>query len=116
MNENRLTKAEMARRMGTSRSQINRLLDPESDSVTLETLARAAQAVGRDFFALPLGPVIELMRNAIRTSDGELRVPGTVDVEFPLPSSGKKARMRLVRLGDDDDPVGVVGIVSSAWN
>jgi len=76
----------------------------------------AAQAVGRDFFALPLGPVIELMRNAIRTSDGELRVQGTVDVEFPLPSSGKKARMRLVRLGDDDDPVGVVGIVSSAWN
>jgi predicted XRE-type DNA-binding protein len=47
MNENRLSKGEMARRMETSRSQINRLLDPESESVTLDTLARAAQAVGR---------------------------------------------------------------------
>jgi predicted XRE-type DNA-binding protein len=47
MNDNRLTKAEKARRMGTSRSQINRLLDPDSESVTLDTLARAAQAVGR---------------------------------------------------------------------
>jgi len=47
MNENHLTKAEMARRMETSRSQLNRLLDPDSESVTLDTLARAAQAVGR---------------------------------------------------------------------
>jgi antitoxin HicB len=47
MAENRLTKAEMARRMETSRSQLNRLLDPDSESVTLDTLARAAQAVGR---------------------------------------------------------------------
>jgi predicted XRE-type DNA-binding protein len=47
MNENRLTKAEMARRMGTSRSQLNRLLDPDSDSVTLDALSRAAEAVGR---------------------------------------------------------------------
>jgi antitoxin HicB len=47
MNESRLTKAEMARRMETSRSQINRLLDPDTESVTLDTLARAAQAVGR---------------------------------------------------------------------
>jgi len=47
MTENRLTKAEMARRMETSRSQLNRLLDPESESVTLDTLARAAEAVGR---------------------------------------------------------------------
>jgi hypothetical protein len=47
MSANRLTKAEMARRMETSRSQLNRLLDPHSNSVTLETLARAARAVGR---------------------------------------------------------------------
>ena len=46
MNEKRLTKAEMARRMETSRSQLNRLLDPQSESVTLETLTRAARAVG----------------------------------------------------------------------
>ncbi|MCC7346515.1 MAG: XRE family transcriptional regulator [Variibacter sp.] len=42
-----LTKTELARRMHTSRAQLDRLLDPENDSVTLGTLARAAQAVGR---------------------------------------------------------------------
>lgn len=47
MAESRITKAEMARRMETSRSQLNRLLDPDSDSVTLDTLTKAARAVGR---------------------------------------------------------------------
>ena len=47
MTEQKLTKAEMARRMDTSRSQLDRLLDPAGDSVTLETLARAARAIGR---------------------------------------------------------------------
>lgn len=42
-----LTKSELARRMQTSRAQLDRLLDPENESVTLGTLARAAQAVGR---------------------------------------------------------------------
>ena len=42
-----LTKAEMARRMDTSRSQLDRLLDPDTDSVTLDTLTRAARAIGR---------------------------------------------------------------------
>ena len=47
MNKARITKAELARRMDTSRSQVDRLLDPDTESVTLDTLARAAQAVGR---------------------------------------------------------------------
>jgi antitoxin HicB len=47
MRENRLTRTALARRMQTSRSQLDRLLDPENDSVTLGTLARAARAVGR---------------------------------------------------------------------
>ena len=42
-----LTKTELAKRMQTSRAQLDRLLDPENESVTLGTLARAAQAVGR---------------------------------------------------------------------
>jgi len=43
-----ISKAEMARRVRTSRSQLDRLLDPENDAVgRLEMLARAAQAVGR---------------------------------------------------------------------
>jgi DNA-binding Xre family transcriptional regulator len=42
-----LTKSELAKRMQTSRAQLDRLLDPENESVTLGTLARAAHAVGR---------------------------------------------------------------------
>jgi hypothetical protein len=37
----------MARRLATSRSQLDRLLDPTNDSVSLATLARAARIVGR---------------------------------------------------------------------
>jgi len=47
MKKQHLTKAEMARRMETSGGQFDRPLDPESDSVTLDTLARAARAIGR---------------------------------------------------------------------
>lgn len=42
-----ITKTAMAERMGTSRRQLDRLLDPRSLSVTLLTLRRAAKAVGR---------------------------------------------------------------------
>lgn len=46
MSEKNLSKSEMARRMQTSRSALDRLLDPENDSVTLQTLQSAAQALG----------------------------------------------------------------------
>jgi len=42
-----LTKRRMAERMNTSRRQLDRLLDPATPSVTLDTLRRAATAVGR---------------------------------------------------------------------
>ena len=48
MAEGGLSKAEMARRMRTSRSQLDRLLDPENESVTLSTLQKAAAAIGRE--------------------------------------------------------------------
>ena len=48
MSDSGLSKAAMARRMKTSRSQLDRLLDPENDSVTLATLQRAARAVQRE--------------------------------------------------------------------
>lgn len=48
MKARNLTKLEMARRMRTSRVQLDRLLDPDNDSVTLATLRRAAAAVGRE--------------------------------------------------------------------
>ena len=46
MKEKRVTKASLARRMGTSRAQLDRLLDPENQSVTLKTLTRAAEILG----------------------------------------------------------------------
>ena len=47
MNKNRLSKSAMARRMHTSRSSLDRLLDPENPSITLQTLERAASALGK---------------------------------------------------------------------
>ena len=47
MAEQHLTKTEMANRLNTSRSQLNRLLDPDHEGVSLEALTRAAHAVGR---------------------------------------------------------------------
>ena len=48
MQENGISKTTMARRMHTSRAALNRLLDPENDSVTLNTLRKAATVVGRE--------------------------------------------------------------------
>jgi antitoxin HicB len=47
MKEKQFSKAEMARRMHTSRAALDRLLDPEYDAVTLSTLRKAALVVGR---------------------------------------------------------------------
>lgn len=47
MQESHLSKTMLAKRMKTSRAQLDRLLDPDNESVTLGTLARAAHAVGR---------------------------------------------------------------------
>ena len=42
-----ISKSEMARRMKTSRAPLDRLLDPQNDKVQLDTIQRAASAVGR---------------------------------------------------------------------
>ena len=47
MKEQNITKAEMARRLETSRSQLDRFLDPDNDRVTLGVLSRAARVLGR---------------------------------------------------------------------
>ncbi len=47
MEEQKLTKTQLAKRMGTSRSSLERLLDPDNTSVTLLTLERAAKALGK---------------------------------------------------------------------
>ena len=48
MKEQNVSKAEMAKRMHTSRAALDRLLDPNNDAVTLSTLQKAATAVGRE--------------------------------------------------------------------
>lgn len=47
MQEQNLSKSAMAKRMKTSRAALDRLLDPENQSVTLLTLEKAAQALGK---------------------------------------------------------------------
>jgi len=48
MEKENITKIEMARRMKTSRAALDGLLAPGNASVTLQTLARAARAIGRE--------------------------------------------------------------------
>ena len=47
MQQQKKTKQAMARELQTSRSQLDRLLDPRNVSVSLETMARAAKALGK---------------------------------------------------------------------
>jgi len=47
MREQQKTKQAMARQLRTSRSQLDRLLDPRNVSVTLDTITRAAKALGK---------------------------------------------------------------------
>ena len=47
MEDARVTKTALAQKMHTSRSQIDRLLDPENTSITLESLDRLARAVNK---------------------------------------------------------------------
>lgn len=47
MREQNMTKAEMARRMQTSRAAVARLLDPQNESATLLTLEKAALVLGK---------------------------------------------------------------------
>jgi predicted transcriptional regulator len=48
MKKKRITKKRMAELMNTSRAQLDRLLDPDNGSATLESLQRAASIVGRE--------------------------------------------------------------------
>lgn len=47
MKEKKLSKNRMAELMKTSRAQLDRLLDPERGNITIETLQRAANVLGR---------------------------------------------------------------------
>jgi transcriptional regulator with XRE-family HTH domain len=47
MKEQKLTKRRLAEMMHTSRTQVDRVLNPEDGNVTIETLQRAAAVLGR---------------------------------------------------------------------
>jgi len=47
MKEQQKTKQAMAKQLHTSRSQLDRLLDPQNVSVTIATITRAARALGK---------------------------------------------------------------------
>ena len=47
MKKEGISKSEMAKRMNTSRSQLERFLDPDNSKVLLETVQRAAAAIGK---------------------------------------------------------------------
>lgn len=47
MKKAKLSKSELTKRMRTSRSALDRLLDPSNVSVTLQTLEKAANALGK---------------------------------------------------------------------
>lgn len=47
MRDRKLSKSRLATLMHTSRTQVNRVLDPNDGNVTIETLQRAAEIVGR---------------------------------------------------------------------
>lgn len=47
MAKKNLTKAEVARRLNTSRTGVDRLLDPQNTSITLNTMARVANLLGK---------------------------------------------------------------------
>lgn len=47
MEEQAISKSDLADRMNTSRSSVDRLLDPDNNSATLLTLERAALALGK---------------------------------------------------------------------
>ena len=47
MTDKGMSKASLATKMKTSRSQLDRLLDPDNDKVQLDTIQRAALAVGK---------------------------------------------------------------------
>jgi len=81
MRRQRKTKQAMARELHTSRSQLDRLLDPQNVSVSLETITRAAHVLGKSL----------VIRIGDRKADGTERAPA---------AAGKKQpRQRILRPG-----------------
>ncbi len=48
MEEKHMSKNQMAKAMKTSRSQLDRILDPDNDRIQLDTVIKAARVLGRE--------------------------------------------------------------------
>lgn len=74
MQRKRITKKDMAGRLRTSRSQLDRLLDPQYPGVTLGTLSRAAMVLGKRLKVQVVeGPAAE--RRALAKRPGRVSLP-----------------------------------------
>ena len=50
MQKAHMTKTDLAKKMGTTRASLQRLLNPQNTSVTLNTLDKAATAIGKKLY------------------------------------------------------------------
>jgi antitoxin HicB len=71
MRKEGISKSEMAKRMKTSRSQLARFLDPDNPSVLLETVQKAAAAIGKQ---VTIG-LIDAPRCGVACKSTSLSVP-----------------------------------------
>ncbi len=81
MGRQQKTKQAMARELKTSRSQLDRLLDPENTTVSLDTLSRAARVLGKRL-VLEIRDQTTAQRPVVRTA-----------YKIAEPSALKKARI-----------------------
>ena len=87
MNQKQVTKKHMAERLRTSRTQVDRLLNPSYVGVSLEAVARAARAVGKRIR-------VEIV-DADRAPNGAKSLTGTT-ARSSRPGQHTRKRMRLV--------------------
>ena len=86
MKKKKITKQRMAELMKTSRAQVDRLLDPDNGSATIESLQRAARIVGRGGGALN-----KRLRHQQAADDGDAERPAQLGGREPVAITSGKA-------------------------
>ena len=74
----RITKNVMAKRLSTSRTQIDRLLDPSHVGVSIETIARAAKAVGKRVTFQILDAEVKETKSGVKLTRGKSVRPAKI--------------------------------------
>ena len=92
MKKKKITKQRMAELMKTSRAQVDRLLDPDNGSATIESLQRAAKIVGESCGC-------SWCRHHGSKFDGW----GSCDVEYPLPTPDTERVVAVRRFDAERD-------------